>query len=61
MNTTNYAAPVTERTRLMLEQGFCAASPIVRQGDDIENNEVTINKQDDGGEFNVPAFDETEY
>lgn len=45
-----YEAPTTKRTRVEMESGICVASD--RKPDDVsEDRHVSINQQNDGGDF----------
>lgn len=47
-----YEAPTTKRTRVEMESGICVASDH-KPGDDVsEDRHVSINQQNDGGDFN---------
>lgn len=46
-----YEAPTTKRTRVEMESGICVASDR-KPGDDVsEDRHVSINQQNDGGDF----------
>ena len=52
-----YEAPVTTRTAVELEQGICAASREKVVVND-ENTTVNINRQDEGGSFEIDTWNE---
>lgn len=53
-----YETPVTKWTRVEMESGICVASDL-KPGDDVsEDRHVSINQQNDGGDFN---FSNTEW
>lgn len=53
-----YETPVTKWTRVEMESGICVASDL-KPGDDVsEDRHVSINQQNNGGEFN---FRDTEW
>lgn len=46
-----YEAPTTKRTRVEMESGICVASDL-KPGDDVsKDRHVSINPQNDGGDF----------
>lgn len=63
MYRKKYESPTTERSQVEVECGVCAGSTgkdVVRPGDNVNDNNVTIREQSGKGEddFNIPAFDE---